>query len=332
MSVNIAISIGDTNGIGPEVVLKSLFEADLSEVTPIILSNRQVVEHYCSLLDIDLQFRFVKEPDQIKNGSINLLDSYKNQAVDIQPGVRSSKSGKFAMMAVEKGIELCQSGRADALVTAPISKEAVNRAGYNIPGHTEFLAEKTKTDHFMMMLVYEDLRVGLVSIHVPLAKVPALITQASVFTHISIMHQTLKTDFNIKDPHVAILGLNPHAGDGGIIGNEELEIIEPAIQKAQSDGIRATGPHPADGFFGNRKYERCDGVLAMYHDQGLIPFKTLSFGRGVNFTAGLPLIRTSPDHGTAFDISGKNQANPSSFIAAFDLAVELAHNRKQTVN
>ena len=328
MPVKIAISIGDINGIGPEVVLKSLSKTDISNITPVILSNRKVVEYYSDLSGLKLPFQFIEQADQLENGSINVLDCYEQVEVDIQPGKLTLKNGKLAMMAVAKGIDLCQSGLTDALVTAPISKEAINRAGYEVPGHTEFLAEKTGTDEFMMMLVNEGLRVGLVSIHVPIAKVASLITQASVFKNISVMHHSLVRDFNIVAPHIAVLGLNPHAGDGGIIGNEEIEIIEPAIHRAKSNGMNVTGPHPADGFFGNQKFKNCDGILAMYHDQGLIPFKTLSFGAGINFTAGLPLIRTSPDHGTAFDIAGKNQADPSSFTAAFKLAEELAQNRK----
>lgn len=329
MSVNIAISIGDINGIGPEVVLKSLTETDLSKVTPIILSNRSVVEYYAKLLQLDLPFQFVKSFGQFAESKINVIDSYQDEEEpNIQPGILNKHNGTLAMMAVEKGIELCLSGQTDALVTAPISKEAINLAGFHVPGHTEYLAEKTSTEQFMMILVNEGLRVGLVSIHVPLSNVPVMITQASVYTNIAIMNRTLKRDFNIEEPKIAVLGLNPHAGDGGIIGNEEIEIIEPAVRKAQSNGMNISGPHPADGFFGNQKYKNYDGILAMYHDQGLVPFKTLSFGAGINFTAGLPIIRTSPDHGTAFDIAGKNQADPSSFTAAFELALELARNRK----
>lgn len=330
MPLRIAISTGDINGIGPEVVLKTLLDTDLRDVTPVLLSNRQAVEFYLEPLDTtsSSSFHFITDPEQIEEDRINVLDCYQNEAVDIKPGELTMQSGKLSMMAVAKGIDLCLSKECNALVTAPISKEAINKAGYQFPGHTEFLAEKTHTDQFMMMLVNRDLRVGLVSIHVPLAEVPDLITQSTVFSHISIMYESLKRDFNIDKPDIAVLGLNPHAGDGGIIGNEEIEIIEPAIRKARDEGMHVTGPHPADGFFGNRKNKEYDGVLAMYHDQGLIPFKTLSFGAGINYTAGLPIIRTSPDHGTAFDIAGKNMADPSSFRQAFNLAVELAHNRQ----
>lgn len=332
MSVRIAISIGDINGIGPEVVLKTLSGANPDEVTPIILSNKDVVDFYSRLLSIDLPFFVCQNSSDIKPGAVNILESYGNETAEVHPGKLSQKSGKLAMLAVEKGISLCLTGEADALVTAPISKEAVNLAGYNIPGHTEFLAEKTEAGNFMMMLVNDKLRVGLVSIHIPLAGVPASINKHTLTNSIKTMDKSLKKDFGITNPNIAVLGLNPHAGDGGIIGMEEIEIITPALRKAQKEGIQVSGPHAADGFFGNRKYKDHDGVLAMYHDQGLIPFKTLSFGAGVNFTAGLPIIRTSPDHGTAFDIAGKNLAEPSSFTQAFNLAVNLAENRKLQYN
>lgn len=328
MPNRIAISIGDINGIGPEVVLKTLSQTNLEKVVPLILSNRVVVEYYVKQLELQLPFQFIENQSDIREGQLNVLDAYPGETVIPEPGSLTKQGGKLAMMAVEKGIDLCLSGHSDALVTAPISKEAISKAGYNVPGHTEFLAEKTGTEDYMMMLVNKGLRVGLVSIHVPLSEVPELITQSSVYKHISIMHRALQRDFKIEKPRVAVLGLNPHAGDGGIIGSEEIEIIEPAIRRAKEEGINATGPHPADGFFGNRKDKEYDSILAMYHDQGLIPFKTLSFGAGVNFTAGLPIIRTSPDHGTAFDIAGKNLADPSSFRQAFKLAQELATNRK----
>jgi 4-hydroxythreonine-4-phosphate dehydrogenase len=332
MPIKVAISIGDINGIGPEVALKSLVGRDLSQTIPVLLSSRQVIEYYSEQLNQHLSFKFIRNAGDIENGTINVLESYESQTVNVHPGELTEQGGRLAMMAVQAGIDLCLSGQTDALVTAPISKEAINKAGYDVPGHTEYLAEKTGSSDYMMILVNEGLRVGLVSIHVPVSEVPGLITQSSVYANLKIMHRSLTRDFGIDEPDIAVLGLNPHAGDGGIIGREEIEIIEPAIKKAQSEGIHATGPHPADGYFGNKKYRNSDGILAMYHDQGLIPFKTLSFGAGVNFTAGLPIIRTSPDHGTAFDIAGKNLADPSSFNAALELAIQLSTNRKQPAN
>ncbi len=329
MPLRIAISIGDVNGIGPEVVLKTLTDLNLTGITPVILSSGEVVSFYSDLLNVPVPFHSVKNHHEIKDGVINVVESYNGKECSINPGELSRKGGKCAMLAVEKGIKLCLKGAADALVTAPISKEAVNLAGYNIPGHTEFLADKTGCRDYMMMLVNDGLRVGLATIHVPLSKVVSHLSEASVLRYIRIMHKSLTEDFGIEEPEIAVLGLNPHAGDGGVIGNEEITMIAPALQKARFNDINVSGPFPADGFFGNRQYENYDGILAMYHDQGLVPFKTLSFGKGVNVTAGLPIIRTSPDHGTAFDIAGKNKADPSSFRQALNLAAKLAGIRKQ---
>jgi len=303
----------------------------LEGVTPIILGSESVIDFYADKLSIDMEYHHAVSEDQITKGKINVLECYGYEKPSIEPGKLTENAGKCAMLAVKKGIALCNSHKADALVTAPISKEAVNRAGYHIPGHTEFLADKTDTRDFMMLLVNDDLRVGLASVHIPITKVPGALSTASILRYIDIMHKSLQQDFNIAEPKIAVLGLNPHAGDGGVIGSEEIDIISPAIHDAQATGKEISGPHPADGFFGNQQYENYDGILAMYHDQGLIPFKTLSFGAGVNFTAGLPFVRTSPDHGTAFDIAGKNQANPSSFNQAFSLAIELTENRKKEV-
>ena len=329
MSYRIAISSGDFNGIGPEVILRTLKNSEAPDVTPIILSEKSVIDFYIDNLGLPFSYNLIRSPEDIEDGKVNLLEAYRHEQVSLQPGTLTEQAGKCAMLAVEEGIELCKQEIAHALVTAPISKEAVNRAGYNIPGHTEFLAEHTNCAEFMMMLVNEGLRVGLASVHIPLSKVPDSLSQKNIFSYIRLMQRSLNNDFKIEKPDIAVLGLNPHAGDGGIIGTEEIDFIAPAIKEARDAGINASGPHAADGFFGNRKHEHCDGILAMYHDQGLVPFKTLSFGAGVNFTAGLPIIRTSPDHGTAFDIAGENKANPSSFIQAYSLAIELAKNRKR---
>jgi len=331
MQKRIVISIGDINGIGPEVVIKSLRKLPLTEVTPIILSSKEVLDFWLDSLSEPMSYHHAQSIGEVKKQQINLLQTYTDKHLTVNPGHFSKQSGKYAMLSVEKGIALCKSEQADALVTAPISKEAVNLAGYNIPGHTEFLAEKTNTSDFMMMLVHKDLRVGLVTGHIPISEVASTLSTDSIKKYIRVMHSALQDDFNIPTPSIAVLGLNPHAGDGGIIGSEEQHIITPAIKDLRAEGLSVSGPHPADGFFGNSKYEQFDGIVAMYHDQGLIPFKTLSFGGGVNFTAGLPIIRTSPDHGTAFDIAGQNKANPSSFVEAFKLATELITHRTEQV-
>ena len=327
MRRRIVISIGDINGIGPEVVIKSLQQIDLQGVTPIILSSAEVLDFWITNLSIEFDYHYTEDVDDIEEENINLFESYLNKKYTITPGAFTEQSGKSAMLAVEKGIELCKNNQADGLVTAPISKEAVNLAGYHIPGHTEFLAAKTDTNDFMMMLVHNQLRVGLVTGHIPVGKVADSITTSLIKKYIRVMQSSLTRDFGIAEPDIAVLGLNPHAGDGGVIGNQEHDIIIPAIEQCRSNSIKVAGPYPADGFFGNKKYKQFDGVIAMYHDQGLIPFKTIAFGGGVNFTAGIPIIRTSPDHGTAFDIAGENKADPSSFIEAFRLANDLISNR-----
>lgn len=324
MNARIAISIGDYNGIGPEVIIKSLQNYDIQSVTPIILGSDKILEFYLQHLQHPLKYRTVTDIKEVRNGEINVLNCLDEEEIDIDPGSISAAAGRSAMRAVELGIDLCRNGKAAALVTASISKEAVNRAGYHIPGHTEFLAEKTGTEDVLMMMVNDDLRVGLLSTHIPLKEVCSMLSEKHIVQYIRIMNQSLKVDFGLEIPRIAVLGVNPHAGAGGLLGNEEQEIIGPAIDKARSDDIAAEGPFPADGFFGSRSYTQFDGILAMYHDQGLIPFKTLSFGKGVNFTAGLPIIRTSPDHGTAFEIAGENKASPASFLQAFKLAVTLS--------
>ncbi len=324
----IAISIGDFNGIGPEIVLKSLYETNLQKSTPVILSPFEIIEQTRACLPSDHELNFVNDFSGVKAGRINIV-SFPADALNITPGNQSAKSGKVAMQSIEKCISFCLADKTDAMVTAPISKEAVNLAGYHIPGHTEFLAEQTHTSSVLMMLVSGDFRVALVTTHIPIRKVAATITSELIITKVEILAQSLMQDFGIEQPKIAVFGLNPHAGDGGVIGSEELDIITPTIRQMnkEQDQFTLHGPFAADGFFGHQQHKNYDAILAMYHDQGLAPFKLLSFGKGVNFTAGLPIIRTSPDHGTAFDIAGKGVANPSSFKEAYSLAIELANKR-----
>ncbi len=264
MSVRIAISIGDYNGIGPEVALKTLQTATLTDCTPIILGDQKIVDFYLHSLSIPLAYTPVDSMLSVVDGQVNVLNCLERQSIDIQPGKLSRSAGKCAMLAVEKGIELGLADKTDALVTASISKEAVNQAGYKIPGHTEFLAEKTDTQDFIMMMVNEELRVGLLSTHVPLGDVVSKwLSKERIVRYIKIISNSLRRDFGIDKPHVAVLGVNPHAGDGGMIGREEIDIITPAILEAQSDENVVEGPFPADGFFGNRSYKQYDGVLAM---------------------------------------------------------------------
>lgn len=325
----ISISIGDFNGIGPEIVFKFLQEVDLNQSTPVVLSPEAVVEQVQSFLSLDaLPLHRISNVQHIQDGKVNVL-SLEPGKLPITPGIQSAESGKTAMHSIEACIELCMKDQVQAMVTAPISKEAVNLAGYKIPGHTEFLAEKTGAKDVLMMLVSGSLRVALVSTHIPIREVASALTPERIRTKVMLLANSLREDFAIEKPKIAVLGLNPHAGDGGVIGQEEIEIIEPLLDslKEELSDVILHGPYPADGFFGQQLHLKHDGILAMYHDQGLAPFKLLSFGKGVNFTAGLPIIRTSPDHGTAFDIAGKGIANPSSFKEAYTLATELANKR-----
>ncbi|MBO6652357.1 MAG: 4-hydroxythreonine-4-phosphate dehydrogenase PdxA, partial [Balneola sp.] len=317
------ITIGDINGIGPEIALKAISEIDLSASIAILISPANVIDFYNSELRLNKSLNKITSFSEADFGILNVLD-IKNSSPEIETGVITKESGLASMRSIESAINLCINKELNAMVTLPISKESVQLAGYDIPGHTEFLAEKTNTDQVLMMLVNEDLRVALTTAHISISKVASSINQDLIISKATILSKSLKQDFGISNPKIAIFGLNPHAGDGGVLGSEEKEIIAPAIRKLKESGINVEGPFPADGFFGQKKHQQYDAILAMYHDQGLTPFKLLSFGKGVNFTAGLPIIRTSPDHGTAFDIAGKGIADPSSFIQAYNLAVELA--------
>ncbi|CAN5252203.1 4-hydroxythreonine-4-phosphate dehydrogenase PdxA [soil metagenome] len=323
----IAISMGDPGGIGPEIILKTLFETGTDSSVPVIFGNETVFRYYADILDQSVDLNVIKSAVEAEADKINLIDCTEFSKEDIKPGTLHAINGRAVMESIEAGIEACLSGEAKAIVTAPISKEAINLAGYNVPGHTEFLAEKTGTENVLMMLVSGSFRVALATIHIPLKDVPAQITADNLKKRLGILYDSLMNDFGIEKPSVACLGLNPHSGDGGVIGREEIEIIEPVVKELAESGLDVSGPFAADGFFGKRLQNNYDAVLATYHDQGLIPFKALTFGKGVNFTAGLPIIRTSPDHGTAFDIAGKNVADHSSFTAAYQLAVELNQNR-----
>ncbi|MEX0722183.1 MAG: 4-hydroxythreonine-4-phosphate dehydrogenase PdxA [Balneolaceae bacterium] len=325
---HIAITIGDINGIGPEIILKVLKEVNLSNSTPVIIAPVDVLRFYASELSMNFEFHTAETPADIRKNEVNVIP-LDIPSLKINPGKQSGESGKVAMLSIEKGIDLVKEGACHALITAPISKEAVNLAGYNIPGHTEFLASKTHTADVLMMLVSGNLRVALATTHIPIHKVANAITKSLIKDKIEILRKSLKGDFDISTPKIAVFGLNPHAGDGGVIGEEEIEIISPVLDEIRKKGMEVDGPFPADGFFGQKLHEKYDAILAMYHDQGLAPFKLLSFGKGVNFTAGLPIIRTSPDHGTAFNIAGKGMADSSSFKQAYNLALQLVKQRNR---
>lgn len=318
----IAISMGDFNGIGPEVILKSS-DSFFGDSTPLLLGHHKPFQFYAEKLGITPHINMVTSPDEVEEDKLNLLQ-ISDKELKPEPGKLSAVAGKLSMEAVEAGVKLCLQNKASALVTAPISKEAITLAGYNVPGHTDFLAQETNTDFVLMMLVSGSLRVALVTAHIPVRDISTQITKEKIERSVRALYKSLKDDFSINQPKIAVFGLNPHSGDGGVIGMEEIEIIGPAIEELSKEIEGIEGPFAADGFFGQKMQNSFDGILAMYHDQGLAPFKALSFGKGVNFTAGLPIIRTSPDHGTAFSIAGMNKANQQSFTEAYKLAVKLS--------
>ena len=309
----VAITVGDPNGIGPEVVLKCLQREDVRSVcTPVLVGPEPVWRHHAEMLGVRFPEVEIDEPE----------DSPEHE---VRYGTITATGGDLAMKAVARAVALCRSGECAAMATAPISKEAIGMAGYTVPGHTEFLSELCGGADHLMMMVAGGLRVGVVTGHIPLAQVSASVTTEAVARVLRRMNESLISDFGVEDPQIAVLGLNPHAGDGGVLGEEESTVIRPAMKAALP--VRTFGPFPADGFFAERMFERFDGVLAMYHDQGLIPFKTLAFDTGINFTAGLPIVRTSPDHGTAFGIAGTRQARPESMANAILVAVDVARAR-----
>lgn len=328
----VAITLGDPNGIGPEVVLKSLHDpALMPSMTPVLIGSAHVLRVHADVLGFsDLSIHVVDDvPDDVPRGDVAVLDVAEDTEPPVMFGSVTADGGRLAMRAVERAVDACMADAVDAMVTAPISKEAVRRAGYDVPGHTEFLAERTKSPHPTMMMVAGGLRVGLVTSHIPLAQVPSAVTQDAILEKIRVMSASLRNDFAIEEPKVAVFGLNPHAGEEGAFGSEEEEVIAPALETARAEGFRVDGPVAADGFFGTQLDADYDAALAMYHDQGLVPFKALAFDRGVNFTAGLPIVRTSPDHGTAYGIAGKGMALPGSMRSAVELAVAISHHRRQ---
>ncbi len=326
--LKIGISVGDINGIGLEVALKKLTDKRLLQwCTPIIYGSTKVVSYHKNIAKIrDLSLHSAADVASIQPNTVNVINCWMEN-VKITLGKCTEDGGKYATFSLEQATEDLKAGHLDALETAPIHKKAMQSSGFGFPGHTEYLTEKFQAPLNLMLLVNESLRVGLVTNHLPLQQVAAAITQSLVLDKIRLMDKTLRMDFGVDRPAIAVLGLNPHAGDGGVLGTEEIEHILPAIEQAKAEGILAIGPYAADGFFGSANYANFDGILAMYHDQGLVPFKALSFGKGINFTAGLPVIRTSPDHGTGFDIAGKNTANHQSFREALYLAMDSARQR-----
>jgi 4-hydroxythreonine-4-phosphate dehydrogenase len=326
----LGISIGDINGIGPEVILKALSDARVyANFTPLIYGHGKALSHYKKLLNLEeLYFTQIRSLDEIQHRKVNVINC-QEECPEIIPGVETQEAGKLALAAFAAAVEDLKTGKIQGLVTAPLSKGNINSESQPFVGHTEYLIEATGSKSGLMMLVGEDLRVGLVTGHIPLAQVPAAVTKAKVIEKAKIFIQSLEKDFGINKPKIAILGLNPHAGEEGLLGSEEETILKPAIQELKDAKQYVFGPYPADGFFGMMHQQKFDGVLALYHDQGLIPFKSIAFSSGVNFTAGLSVIRTSPDHGTAYAIAGKNTADCSSFRAALFLASDMVERHQE---
>lgn len=326
--IRLGISIGDINGIGLEVIIKALNHAQILNLcTPVIYGSSKVLSYHKNVVGIDdFHFSTTKGAERLKKGAVNIVNCWQDD-VSITLGKLSESSGKYAKISLEQAVVDLKNGYIDALVTAPINKKAMHNANFPFPGHTEFLADAFEVKDSLMFMVNDSLRVGLVTNHLPLKDVPAAITKEAVKKKLNLLHDSLKVDFGIDKPKIAVLGLNPHASDDGVIGEEDESVIRPVVIEAKKKGMLAMGPFPADGFFGSVQYRKFDGILAMYHDQGLIPFKALSFGEGVNFTAGLPIVRTSPDHGTAYEIAGLNKANPSSFRQALFVAIDVTKNR-----
>ncbi len=326
--IRIGITQGDMNGIGPETIIRALSDPALLElITPVIYSSVKVLQAHRKAMGIeDFGVHVVKPGEPLNHKRINLVPCFETED-DVEFGVPSETSGRLALKAIDVCVEDLQRGYIDAMVTAPVDKHAVARALPGFTGHTGYIKNKFGVNEVLMLLVSNDLRVGLVTEHLPLRDVAAAVTIEKIVAKGKIMAKTLLEDFGIRKPRIAVLGLNPHAGDNGELGNEEKDIILPAVDQLQNAGISAYGPYPADGFFGSGNWQKFDGVLAMYHDQGLAPFKAVSFSSGVNFTAGLPHVRTSPDHGTAFDIAGKNVASESSLREAIFAAVDIFNKR-----
>jgi 4-hydroxythreonine-4-phosphate dehydrogenase len=327
----IGISIGEISGIGPEIILKTFANRKMLDFCiPVVYAAPGVINFFRKQLNIeDLKFSTINSASEPRPKTLNVVECLE-QTISINQGKPDEKSGELARKSLESVVKDLNEGHLDACVTAPISKENIQKAGFDFPGQTEFFAEKSGSRDSLMFLCSDQMRIGLVSGHVPVAKLADAISKEKIATKLKVMISSLKKDFGITKPRVAVLGLNPHAGENGKIGQEEIDVIEPVIKEFKDKGELVFGPYPSDGLFGSGNFKKFDGILAMYHDQALIPFKMLSFENGVNYTAGLNIIRTSPDHGTAFDIAGKGVASESSFRSALFMAIDIWKMRNET--
>ncbi|MGB0881402.1 MAG: 4-hydroxythreonine-4-phosphate dehydrogenase PdxA [Vicingaceae bacterium] len=325
--VKVGISVGDINGIGMEVIIKTFKDSRMMDIcTPIVYGSSKVSTFHRKAIHVnDFSFNIIKNVKEANAKKPNIINCWKED-VEVNLGQSNDIGGKYALASLEAATADLKNGLIDALVTAPINKDNIQSEEFNFPGHTEYLTEKFDGASLMLM-VNDNIKIGVATNHIPLSKVANTLTADTIFSKLKVLNNSLIQDFCITNPKIAVLGLNPHAGDNGLLGKEEENVIIPAIDNAKSIGINAFGPYPADGFFGSGNYKKFDAILAMYHDQGLIPFKSLSFGEGVNFTAGLNIIRTSPDHGVAYEIAGQNKAEESSFRHAVYTACDIHKNR-----
>lgn len=324
----VGFSCGDVNGIGIELIIKSLSDHRILEMCiPVVFASNKSINFYRkNLPEINFSYNSTKDLSKLSHKQINIFNCWEEEVV-ITPGVLNEIGGKYALISLQYAVKALKDGSIDALVTAPIHKKNIQSPEFNYNGHTPYLKAMFEVKDVVMLMVAENMRVGLVTEHVPLSAVTKHITKDGIIQKLQIINESLQKDFGIDKPRIAVLGLNPHAGDEGLVGDEEQTIVKPAIKEAKQQ-IMVFGPYSSDAFFARGQHERFDAVLALYHDQGLIPFKSLSIGEGVNYTAGLNVVRTSPDHGTAFDIAGKGKADISSFLAATFEAIDIVKRRK----
>jgi len=325
--IKVGISIGDFNGIGIEIILKTFLDKRMLDFcTPILFGSAKLISAYKKKIDLHVSFNGIMHVNRAIQGKLNVLNLWRED-IEINLGMPTNASGKYAYKSLEAATNSLIKGEIDVLVTAPINKENIQSENFKFPGHTEFLESKLSGES-VMILMADSLRIGLITGHIPISEVAKKITPNLIKEKVKIVYKTLVQDFAITKPKIAILGLNPHCGDRGVIGTEDDEVIKPTISEIQKEGKLVYGPYAADSFFGSENYKNFDATLAMYHDQGLAPFKTLSFGEGVNFTAGLHKIRVSPDHGTAYDLAGKGIASNNSFKAAIFCGIQIFKTRE----
>lgn len=326
----IGISCGDLNGIGIELIIKTFSDHRiLEQCTPVVYASNKVINFYRkSIPEANFNYQNIKDYNRINNKQVNIFNCWEEEVV-INPGQLTDVAGKYAVLSLQTAVAALKQKHIDGLVTAPIHKKNIQSPEFNFTGHTPYLKNMFEAKDVVMMLCAGNFRVALLTEHVPLNEVAGYVTKEAILSKLNIIHKSLQKDFGIDKPRIAVLGLNPHAGDEGLIGNEEETIIKPAVKEAKNNNMLVTGPFSADAFFARSYHQKYDAVLAMYHDQGLIPFKTLASGEGVNFTAGLPSVRTSPDHGVAFDIAGKGKADPSSFMTAIFECIDIINRRNE---